>query len=78
MNNVYFFLVNTTETPDVVSKPNFLASVSLAVEQAGKLGSGKNRRIICMFNTFQVIFKSLNLIGFFFCYYTAILNESKI
>ena len=47
--------VNVAETPDVVCKPNFLASVSLAVEQAGKLGSGKNRRIICMFNSFQVV-----------------------
>ncbi|GFS42379.1 hypothetical protein TNIN_101711 [Trichonephila inaurata madagascariensis] len=47
--------VNAPEIQDPVSKPNFLASVSLAVEQAGKLGNGRNRRIICMFNTIQVI-----------------------
>ncbi|PRD21470.1 UNVERIFIED_CONTAM: lamtor3 [Trichonephila clavipes] len=47
--------VNALEIQDPVSKPNFLASVSLAVEQAGKLGNGRNRRIICMFNTIQVI-----------------------
>ncbi|GIY08040.1 hypothetical protein CEXT_173901 [Caerostris extrusa] len=47
--------VNAPDVPDPVSKLNFLASVSLAVEQAGKLGNGKNNRIICMFNTIQVI-----------------------
>ncbi|XP_035216140.1 ragulator complex protein LAMTOR3-B-like isoform X2 [Stegodyphus dumicola] len=45
----------TGKVPDVVSKQNFLASVSLAIEQAGKLGCGKNRRIMCMFNSFQVV-----------------------
>lgn len=47
--------VNAPEIQDPVSKPNFLASVSLAVEQAGKLGNGRNKRIVCMFNTIQVI-----------------------
>ncbi|KAG8201992.1 hypothetical protein JTE90_027462 [Oedothorax gibbosus] len=47
--------VTAPDIPDPVSKPNFLASVSLAVEQAGKLGNGTTRRIICVFNTIQVI-----------------------
>ncbi|XP_055935117.1 ragulator complex protein LAMTOR3-like isoform X1 [Argiope bruennichi] len=47
--------VNAPDIQDPISKPNFLASVSLAIEQAGKLGNGKNNRIICMFNTIQVI-----------------------
>ncbi|XP_054711471.1 ragulator complex protein LAMTOR3-A-like [Uloborus diversus] len=47
--------VNTADTPEVVSKAGFLASLSLAVEQAGKLGSGRNKRIICMFSSFQVV-----------------------
>nr|XP_042900420.1 ragulator complex protein LAMTOR3 isoform X2 [Parasteatoda tepidariorum] len=47
--------VSNPDTPEAVSKPSFLASVSLAVEQAGKLGNGKNKRIMCMFNSYQVI-----------------------
>lgn len=47
--------VMTEQTPPSVVKSSFLATVSLAIDQAGKVGIGKNKRIICMFNNYQVV-----------------------
>lgn len=41
----------------LATKPTFLATYTMATDQASKLGLGKNQSIVCMFSNYQVILK---------------------
>jgi mitogen-activated protein kinase kinase 1 interacting protein 1 len=36
-------------------RPSFLSTFGMATDQGGKLGLGKNKAIICMYSTYQVV-----------------------
>lgn len=40
----------------LATKPPFLATFTMATDQASKLGLGKNQSIVCMYSNYQVIF----------------------
>lgn len=40
----------------LATKPHFLATYTMASDQASKLGLGKNQSIVCMYSNFQVRF----------------------
>lgn len=44
-------------TPEVglATRPTFLATFTMATDQASKLGLGKNQSIVCMYSNYQVI-----------------------
>ncbi|XP_031624649.1 ragulator complex protein LAMTOR3 homolog [Contarinia nasturtii] len=39
----------------LATKPTFLATYTMATDQAGKLGLGKNQSIVCMYSNYQII-----------------------
>lgn len=49
-------------TPEVAlaTRPTFLATFTMATDQASKLGLGKNQSIVCMYSNYQV-FEKKNL-----------------
>lgn len=49
--------VKTDDAPleiALATKPHFLATYTMATDQASKLGLGKNQSIICMYSNYQV------------------------
>ncbi|KAG1658558.1 Ragulator complex protein LAMTOR3-B [Nymphon striatum] len=42
-------------TPELSTRPGFLSTFSILTEQGGKLGLGKNNRVVCIYDNFQVI-----------------------
>lgn len=49
--------VKTDDAPleiALATKPNFLATYTMATDQASKLGLGKNQSIVCMYSNYQV------------------------
>lgn len=38
----------------LATKPTFLATCTMAADQATKLGLGKNQSIVCMYSNYQV------------------------
>lgn len=38
----------------LATKPTFLATYTMATDQASKLGLGKNQSIVCMYSNYQV------------------------
>lgn len=38
----------------LATKPTFLATFTMATDQASKLGLGKNQSIVCMYSNYQV------------------------
>ncbi|XP_059475832.1 ragulator complex protein LAMTOR3 [Neocloeon triangulifer] len=47
--------VSTDDAPDKAMRTNFLSTFGIATDQGGKLGLGKTKSIICMYENFQVI-----------------------
>ncbi|XP_077999357.1 ragulator complex protein LAMTOR3-A-like [Glandiceps talaboti] len=41
--------------PELVLRPGFLATFGMATDQGSKLGLSKNKNIICMYSTYQVV-----------------------
>lgn len=39
---------------NLATKPTFLATYTMATDQASKLGLGKNQSIVCMYSNYQV------------------------
>lgn len=39
----------------LATKPTFLATYTMAIDQASKLGLGKNKSIVCMYSNYQVL-----------------------
>ena len=38
----------------LATKPSFIATYTMATDQASKLGLGKNQSIVCMYSNYQV------------------------
>lgn len=47
--------VATEKAPELAMRPSFLSTFGMATDQGGKLGLGKNKAIICMYSTYQVV-----------------------
>ncbi|XP_065199055.1 ragulator complex protein LAMTOR3-B-like [Sycon ciliatum] len=43
------------DVPEAASRPGFLATFSMATEQASKLGLGANKSLICFYDNCQVV-----------------------
>lgn len=41
--------------PELAMRPNFLTTFAMATDQSSKLGQGRNKTIICMYSSYQVI-----------------------
>ncbi|XP_076235091.1 late endosomal/lysosomal adaptor, MAPK and MTOR activator 3 [Calliopsis andreniformis] len=48
-------LVVEDEAPDMAMKASFLSTFAMATDQGSKLGLGKNKTIICMYSSYQVV-----------------------
>ncbi|XP_069699594.1 ragulator complex protein LAMTOR3-A [Periplaneta americana] len=47
--------VATDKAPELAMRPSFLSTFGMATDQGGKLGLGKNKALICMYSTYQVV-----------------------
>jgi mitogen-activated protein kinase kinase 1 interacting protein 1 len=47
--------VAADNAPELAMRPSFLSAFGTATDQGGKLGLGKNKYIICMYSTYQVV-----------------------
>ncbi|XP_047108875.1 ragulator complex protein LAMTOR3 [Schistocerca piceifrons] len=47
--------VSADSAPELAMRPSFLSTFSMATEQGGKLGLGKNKSLICMYSSYQVV-----------------------
>nr|XP_023028098.1 ragulator complex protein LAMTOR3 [Leptinotarsa decemlineata] len=47
--------VATEKTPEHATRPNFISTFGLAIDQGSKLGLGKTSTIICSYSQYQVI-----------------------
>ncbi|XP_045451161.1 ragulator complex protein LAMTOR3 homolog isoform X2 [Melitaea cinxia] len=45
----------TEKAPQLALRPNFISTFGMATDQASKLGLGKNKTIISMYSSYQVI-----------------------
>jgi ragulator complex protein LAMTOR3 len=56
--------VSTDDAPDKAMRTNFLSTFGIATDQGGKLGLGKAKSMICMYENFQVTSSSLLTLKF--------------
>lgn len=49
--------VTDDTTPELAMRASFLSTFGMATDQGSKLGLGKNKTIICMYSSYQVIKK---------------------
>ncbi|XP_066957167.1 ragulator complex protein LAMTOR3 isoform X1 [Macrobrachium rosenbergii] len=55
--------VSTEDAPELGMRPAFLSTFGMATDQAGKLGMGKNKRMVCIYGNYQVVhFNKLPLV----------------
>jgi len=47
--------VSTENCPEPATRPSYLTTFGMATDQAGKMGLGRNQRIICMYSSYQVV-----------------------
>ncbi|XP_065051243.1 ragulator complex protein LAMTOR3-A-like [Rhopilema esculentum] len=47
--------VNQSNCPELATRGSFLATFSTATEQASKLGLSKNKNMICLYQSYQII-----------------------
>jgi mitogen-activated protein kinase kinase 1 interacting protein 1 len=53
----------TENVPELALRPIFLATFGMATEQASKMGLSKNKTIICIYSSYQVVhFNKLPLV----------------
>ncbi|XP_076047622.1 late endosomal/lysosomal adaptor, MAPK and MTOR activator 3 [Oratosquilla oratoria] len=45
----------TENAPELGMRPGYLSTFGMAADQAGKLGLGKNKKIVCIYGNYQVI-----------------------
>ena len=48
--------VANDKVPELATRAGFLATFGMATDQGSKLGLGKNKTIICMYSSYQVIY----------------------
>ncbi|XP_050694762.1 ragulator complex protein LAMTOR3-like [Eriocheir sinensis] len=47
--------VSEEEAPELGLRPTFISTFNIATDQAGKLGMGRNRRMVCVYGRYQVV-----------------------
>ncbi|CAH1994891.1 unnamed protein product [Acanthoscelides obtectus] len=47
--------VGTDKTPEHATRPNFISTFGLAIDQGSKLGLGKTKTLIATYSQYQVI-----------------------
>ncbi|XP_023726581.1 ragulator complex protein LAMTOR3-A [Cryptotermes secundus] len=47
--------VASDKVPELATRPSFLSTFGMATDQGGKLGLGKNKTLICMYSSYQVV-----------------------
>lgn len=47
--------VASDKVPELATRPSFLSTFGMATDQGGKLGLGKNKALICMYSSYQVV-----------------------
>ncbi|XP_074113222.1 late endosomal/lysosomal adaptor, MAPK and MTOR activator 3 [Cotesia typhae] len=47
--------VSTDTAPELAMRTSFLSTFGMATDQGSKLGLGKNKTIMCMYSSYQVI-----------------------
>ncbi|XP_045595378.1 ragulator complex protein LAMTOR3 [Procambarus clarkii] len=47
--------VAADDVPELAMRPNFISTFSMATDQAGKLGMGKNNKMVCIYGNYQVV-----------------------
>lgn len=52
-------------TPELAMRASFLSTFGMATDQGSKLGLGKNKTIICMYSSYQVIKKNVIIIKYY-------------
>lgn len=63
--------------PEMALRPSYLSTFGMASDQAGKLGVGKNNKIISMYSNYQVqIFVKKNF--YFHCNFIKFSGDSNI
>lgn len=65
--------VTDDTTPELAMRASFLSTFGMATDQGSKLGLGKNKTIICMYSSYQVI-KKVHIIIIIIEYYYFSLN----
>ncbi|XP_045118311.1 ragulator complex protein LAMTOR3-like [Portunus trituberculatus] len=43
------------EAPELGLRPTFISTFNIATDQAGKLGMGRNNRMVCVYGRYQVV-----------------------
>ncbi|XP_071513913.1 ragulator complex protein LAMTOR3-A [Panulirus ornatus] len=47
--------VAAEEAPELAMRPTYISTFSMATDQAGKLGMGKNHKMVCVYGNYQVV-----------------------
>lgn len=47
--------VSNDKIPEQITKPNFVSTFGLAIDQGSKLGLGKTETVICTYSQYQVV-----------------------
>ena len=47
--------VANEKAPEIAMRASFLSTFGMATDQGSKLGLGKNKTIICMYSSYQVM-----------------------
>ncbi|XP_056630596.1 ragulator complex protein LAMTOR3-A [Diorhabda sublineata] len=47
--------VSNDKIPEQITKPNFVSTFGLAIDQGSKLGLGKTETLICTYSQYQVV-----------------------
>ncbi|XP_011302343.1 ragulator complex protein LAMTOR3-A [Fopius arisanus] len=47
--------VSSDKAPELAMRASFLSTFGMATDQGSKLGLGKNKTIICMYSSYQVV-----------------------
>ncbi|CAG9816313.1 unnamed protein product [Phaedon cochleariae] len=47
--------VSSDKTPEHATRPNFISTFRLAIDQGSKLGLGKTNTLICCYSQYQVV-----------------------
>ncbi|XP_047469835.1 ragulator complex protein LAMTOR3-like isoform X1 [Penaeus chinensis] len=62
-DGVQLLKVFKDDAPDLGMRPAYLSTFGMATDQAGKLGMGKNNKMVCIYGNYQVVhFNKLPLV----------------
>ncbi|XP_002156520.1 ragulator complex protein LAMTOR3-A isoform X1 [Hydra vulgaris] len=54
-NGVPIVKITNSKCPESATRASFLSTFAAATDQASKLGLSKNKRMICMYSSYQVV-----------------------